>query len=97
VPTFDTTSRFWAEYRRLTYAQRERFLRARDLLVEDLRSGAGFRPSLRVKGFRGQPGVFEMSWASDGRALFRYGTSQKDGEAHIIWLRVGTHEIFDRP
>lgn len=52
---FDTTSRFWAEYRSLTYAQRERFLRARDLLVEDLRSGTGFRPRLRVEGFRGQP------------------------------------------
>ncbi|WP_239342486.1 hypothetical protein [Frankia sp. CiP3] len=97
VPTFDALDRFWADYRRLTYAQRERFLRARDLFVEDLQAGVGFRKSLRIKGFRGEPGVFEMTWAGDGRALFRYGESEKDGEAHIVWLRVGTHDIFDRP
>jgi hypothetical protein len=77
--------------------QRGRFLRVRDLFIEDLRAGCGFRRSLRVKGLRGAPGVFELSWAADGRALFRYGESEKDGEPHIVWLRIGTHEILDRP
>jgi hypothetical protein len=97
VPTFDAIQRFWADYRRLAPAERERFLRARDLFVDDLRAAAGFRKSLRVKGFRGEPGVFEMTWAGNGRALFCYGESELDGEPHIIWLRVGTHDIFDRP
>jgi hypothetical protein len=25
------------------------------------------------------------------------GESEKDGEPHIVWLRIGTHEILDRP
>lgn len=35
-----------------------------------------------------------MTWANDGRALFKYGTSPHPGDVHIIWLRVGSHEIF---
>jgi len=32
-----------------------------------------FRPGLRVKRVQGHPGVWEMSWAADGRATFEYG------------------------
>ncbi len=38
-----------------------------------------------------------MSWANDGRALFTYGSSPHQGDTHIIWLRVGTHDIFVNP
>lgn len=36
-----------------------------------------------------------MTWGSDGRALFRYGDAKRPGERHVIWHRVGTHDIFD--
>jgi hypothetical protein len=36
-------------------------------------AGRGFRPGLRVKGVRGAAGIFEMTWADDGRATFEYG------------------------
>ncbi len=39
--------------------------------------------------------VFEMTWADDGRALFKYGASPHEGDNHIIWLRIGSHEILD--
>jgi hypothetical protein len=38
--------------------------------------------------------VFEMTWARDGRALFKYGTSPRAGDIHITWLRVGTHDTL---
>jgi hypothetical protein len=38
-----------------------------------------------------------MTWAPDGRATFSYGTPVKEGEAHIIWRRIGTHDIFTNP
>jgi hypothetical protein len=63
--------------------------------VQDLESGSP-RPGLRVKGYRGSSGVFEMTWAPDGRALFRYGDPVRPGHPHIIWLRVGTHDIFEQ-
>jgi hypothetical protein len=40
---------------------------------------------------------WEMSWSGDGRAIFRYGSERKAGETHVVWLRVGGHEIFSRP
>jgi len=52
---------------------------------------------IRVKGVKGASGVFEMSWASDGRATFQYGSELIKGQTHIIWRRIGTHDIFKRP
>jgi hypothetical protein len=43
------------------------------------------------------PGVWEISWAADGRATFNYGDEVIPGERHIIWRRIGTHDIFDNP
>lgn len=94
-PTYDVLPQFWEDFRALTSAQREKFLCARDLFRVDLASGGGFRAGLRVKGVRTKPGVFEMTWAIDGRALFAYGESQKESIPHVIWLRVGTHRIFE--
>ena len=89
--------RFRAEFSRLTPTQQTAFLAAVAHFVEDLRAGGGFRNSLRVKGVKGSPGIFEMTWAPDGRATFRYGQAVRPGEAQVIWRRVGTHDIFHRP
>ncbi|CAJ64832.1 hypothetical protein; putative signal peptide [Frankia alni ACN14a] len=55
-----------------------------------------FHPSLRVKAFTSKPGLFEMTWAPDGRALWTYGDPLpgRGTDPHVIWLRVGTHDIF---
>ncbi|MER6108587.1 hypothetical protein ACWG5P_11115 [Streptomyces prasinus] len=37
----------------------------------------------------------EMTWAPDGRATWQYGDELREGEPHVIWRRVGGHEIFD--
>jgi hypothetical protein len=65
--------------------------------VADLRAQAAFRPGLRVKAVRGARGVYEMTWAPDGRATFSYGDERRPGEAPIIWRRVGGHDIFGQP
>lgn len=56
-----------------------------------------FHPRLRVKRVQSAPGVWEMTWAPDGRATFEYGAELLPGEPHVIWRRIGTHEIFNRP
>jgi hypothetical protein len=56
-----------------------------------------FRPGLRVKGVTAHPGVFEMTWAPDGRATFSYGEERVRGTAHVIWRLIGTHAIFTPP
>jgi len=41
--------------------------------------------------------VFEMSWAAGGRATFELGREIRAGETHVIWRRIGTHDIFSSP
>ena len=67
------------------------------MFVDDLRAGSEFRKGLRVKGIRGAAGVFEMTWAADGRATLQSGDPVREGEPHIIWRRIGTHDVFRRP
>jgi hypothetical protein len=97
MPTWDKTDRFLDDHAQLCATDRERFRRAVEKFVEDLRRGQGFRPGLRVKGVEGAPGIFEMTWAPDGRATFEYGNPVHSGEPHVVWRRVGSHIIFSSP
>ncbi len=94
MPTHEETSRFLADLRALTPEQQTAFRTSLRKFIADLRVGR-FRKGLRVKRVRGRPGIWEMTWADNGRALFRYGPSVRPGERHVIWLRIGGHEIFE--
>jgi hypothetical protein len=82
MPTWDATQRFEDDHAQLS---------------AELRRGGGFRPGLRVRGVQGAPGIFEMTWAPDGRATFEYGDPIHPGEAHVVWRRVGSHAILANP
>ena len=97
MPTFDAFARFWNEYGRLGREQKREFLAAKNQLVADFRSGQQPRHSLRVKRVQHVPGVWELSWAADGRATFEYGSELIEGQPHIIWRRIGSHDIFHNP
>lgn len=49
---------------------------------------------LRVKKLSVAPDVYEMSWAADGRATFALGDPIVEGKLHIVWLRIGGHDIL---
>jgi len=102
VPTHHESGSFQRDWDRLTKSQQSRLQSAVDRLVADLRDmEAGrrsrFRPGLRLKGVRGSPGVFEMTWAPDGRATFSWGDEIVPGQRHVIWRRCGDHEILKDP
>jgi hypothetical protein len=97
VPTYEWVSRFRRDFEALSPDEQRAFVDAVRQFVEDMKAGGPFRPGLRVKGVRGARGVFEMTWAPDGRATFEYGDSIQDGEPHVIWRRVGTHDILGAP
>lgn len=95
-PTFERSARFLREFMKLPLPQRRAFLRARDDLVEALRSSPpAFPPHLRIKRVQGADGMWELTFAPDGRATFHYGTEIAVGEPPIVWLRVGTHSVLD--
>jgi hypothetical protein len=96
MPTFAWLARFRSDFDRLSPEQQAAFLAAIEQFVDDLRLGQ-LRKGLRVKGIRGAPGIFELTWAPDGRATFEYGSEAVPGQPHVVWRRIGTHAVFKEP
>jgi hypothetical protein len=97
-PTYEASRRFLREYSRLTITERRRFREARRKLVAALReSPPRFPPELRIKRVQGVREVWELTFAGDGRATFAYGPAEREGEAHVVWRRIGGHEILGDP
>ena len=99
MPTHDETEAFLRDYERLTPQQQDRFDGKREEFVADLMAmergrRQGFRPGLRIKRVQGASGLFEMTWAPDGRATFSMGEPVVAGKRHIVWHRVGDHSIL---
>lgn len=97
MPTRELLPQFLHDWKQLTPKQQRAFRLALSKFIADLRAGRSFRSGLRVKGVRGTPGAFEMTWAPNGRATFSYGRSIVGDEPHVIWRRIGTHEILREP
>lgn len=89
MPTDERAISFVRDWLTLSRDRRSLFMKAVAKMVIDPQSGTGFRKGLRVKGVQGHPDVYEMTWASDGRATFHYGTSPHPGDTHIVWRRIG--------
>lgn len=97
MPTFERLPRFDADWNKLTKEQQDGFKVAVAKFVDDLERGQGFRAGLRVKLVRGTAGIREMTWAKDGRATWQYGPEREEGQTHVIWRRIGSHQIFGGP
>lgn len=95
-PAYESFGSFDREFVSLSVGDREKFLGAVTKFREDLMRGQ-FRKGLRVKRVQGTTGIFEMTFAPDGRATWQFGDEVVKGEPHIVWRRIGTHDIFDRP
>lgn len=95
MPTWERAARFDRDWDALGTDDRERFRRAVRHFVADLQRGR-FRAGLRVKRVQGTDDVFEVTWSADGRATFQYGSGGSAG-AHVIWRRIGTHDVLRRP
>ncbi|CAL9327296.1 hypothetical protein [Streptomyces sp. SudanB182_2057] len=97
MPTYEALPRFTADLNRLTTEQRRAFRQAVNAFVDDLRAGRTFRPGLRIKGVRLMPGVYELTWSGGGRATWCYGPEKVRGTQHIVWRRIGGHDILNQP
>lgn len=97
MPTREVLESFWHDWDRLSPEDQQAFLAAVRKLVHDLRTGTGIRKGLRVKGVQGARGIYELTWADDGRATFQFGRAVVNDEPHIIWRRIGGHDILSSP
>jgi hypothetical protein len=96
VPTFFLTERFLRNLEELTPEQRQAFRAAVEKFRDDL-ANRRFRRGLRIKRVQGTSDIFELTWAPDGRATFQFGAEVVESEPHVIWRRVGTHDILSNP
>jgi hypothetical protein len=98
MPTHEEEEAFLRDIDDLTDTQYQRFRRIVRRLAQDLDRGGDIRASLRVKPMAGHPGVWELTWeGEDGRATFSFGPEKIPGKRHVIWRRIGGHEIFQEP
>ncbi|MGZ2362370.1 hypothetical protein LRE75_37940 [Streptomyces sp. 372A] len=101
MPTYETLPRFMSDLNRLTPEQRRKFRQAVAAFVEDLRAGGRFRAGLRIKSVQRAPGIYELTWSMGtgpaGRATWEYGAARRPGTPHIIWRRIGAHDILALP
>jgi hypothetical protein len=95
VPTFESLARFDREFRRMPRELQAAFLAMLPTFIAALRaSPPSFPPALRVKRVQGRQDVWEITFAPDGRATFAYGEEVIAGTPHLIWRRVGTHDVL---
>ena len=97
MPTWSATARFYKDMAALSASERAAFRLAVERMIDDMKNGGPFRKGLRMKGVQGANGIFELSCANDGRATFEYGSEHRKGESHVVWRRIGRHEIFGAP
>ena len=98
MPTFERLPRFDREFRRISRELQRAFLAMLPLFIAALRERPpSFPPALRVKRVQGTEGAWEITFAPDGRATFTYGDPVRPGEAHVIWRRIGHHDILGEP
>ena len=96
MPAWDQTDTFRRDLSTLTSTQRAAFAAAVTHFAHDLQGGV-FRKGLRVKKVSDRDGVWEMTWADNGRAAFSFAEPVIEGEIHIVWRRVGSHGILKHP
>ena len=97
MPTYQRLPRFDEDWRSLSAADQQRFRTVVARFIEDLEAGRRFRRGLRVKGVQVAGDIMEITFAPDGRATWQFGPEVKAGQAHVVWRRIGTHEIFRSP
>jgi hypothetical protein len=90
MPTYESLAAFQRQWEKVDVQQRAAFRRALAMFIANLRAGTGFSPELRVHKIVNTE-IWSLTWAKDGRALFRYGNRIASGETYIIWEATGTH------
>lgn len=95
MPTYEALAAFQRQWGKLDPQQREAFKKALAVFIANSKAGGSFSPELRVHELANTE-IWSLTWAKDGRALFRYGPEKAEGETHIVWEAIGNHsEVYN--
>jgi hypothetical protein len=98
APTFERLAQFKRDYALLTPPQRQLFRAAVKKFVAPLSttppddSGGPF-----VQELKDHPGFFELRFSRDTGAIYTFGRAIRQGQPHVIWCRIGTDDLLDKP
>lgn len=56
-----------------------------------------FPRRLGIKPMAGYRSIMELAWAPDGRCTWQFGANVRAGMYHVIWRRIGSHDIYQDP
>ena len=90
MPTYEVLAAFQRHYGKLDAAQKAAFRRALAVFIANVKDGGPFSPELRVHKLVNTE-IWSLTFAKDGRALFRYGEKAAEGETRIVWEAIGTY------
>jgi hypothetical protein len=98
MPTFDIEEGFRQEYLRLQIQKRAAFLNARDdffawRVAKEHQPNLAPPAHLRLH-FIDSKNAWSITFVGDLRALWRYGQEIRPGEPHIVWLSIGSHDVY---
>ena len=65
-----------------------------DVWVAVIDDGPPYPDQLCIKRLQATKDEWELTFARDGRAVFRYGEQRRPRMRNIVWLRVGTHDVL---
>ena len=96
MPTFESLARFDREFRRLPTELQAAFPRVLPTFITALRGEPALVPPDTTGQTRAGPPrrLGDHLSRRDGRATFAYGDEVIAGTPHVIWRRVGTHEVL---
>ena len=95
MPTYESLAAFQRQWEKLDPKQRGVIRRALAVFIVDLRAGGRFSPEPLVHKLANAE-IWSVTWAKDGRAVFRYGQPIAPGEVYIVWEAVGVHtEVYN--
>ncbi len=90
MPTYESLAAFGRQWEKLNASQQAAFRCALTVFIANLSAGESLSPQLRVHKLANTE-IWSLTWAKDGRALFRYGPQVVAGQTHIVWEAIGTH------
>ena len=95
MPAYESLAAFQRQWSKLDAQQKAAFRRALAVFIANLKAGGSFNSELRVHKLVNTE-LWSLTFAKDGRALFRYGTEITPGETHIVWEAIGNHaEVYN--
>ncbi|MGH2409666.1 MAG: hypothetical protein ACRDGS_04760 [Chloroflexota bacterium] len=97
MTSYDWHNRFLAEYERLSPEDQDAFQAAIRRFVAALRASRAPDPGLGIRQMTNHPGIYEFHFSRRGGATFHYGSEDRGKEAHVVYRRVGGHEIYRQP